>query len=149
MGGFSTVFEQVLRGGVPLYFTISAMNSAGAVTKITCELPTYDVTLPGGRVVPDFLSTSHPNILRASAVALDDSVIVEEQVSVGFGYEIYGYQLVDWTGFDSDKIIHDVDISIDDPLGTKSLEYFVPPRLGRLMSTSHPHDLLPVCNKLC
>nr|XP_006817933.1 PREDICTED: uncharacterized protein LOC100377080 [Saccoglossus kowalevskii] len=137
MGGFSTVFEQVLRGGVPLYYTISAKNSAGAVAKATCELPTYDVTLPGGRVVPDFLSTSHPNILKASAVALDDSIIMQREEAVGYGQDIFGDQVIIWNSFEMEKINHEVDIGLHDPLGTKSLEYFASPRLGRLRSTSH------------
>ncbi|XP_070572594.1 uncharacterized protein [Ptychodera flava] len=136
MGGASTIVSQTLRGGVPLYFTITAVNSASATSKATCGLPTYDVTLPGGRVTADFKSTSNPNVLKASSVALDDSVITQREEAVGFGQSIFGDQVFDWTEFDLDKNSHDVNVG-NDPLGTKSLEYFAAPRLGRLRSVSH------------
>ncbi|XP_077992165.1 uncharacterized protein LOC144446291 [Glandiceps talaboti] len=151
MGGFSTIVSQVLRGGVPFYFTVTAVNSAKVTTKATCEIPTYDVTLPGGRVTPDFRSTSHPSILKASAVALDDSVISQREEAVGFGLDVLGYQVSDWAEFDIDKNSHDIDVGLD-PLGTKSLEYFAGARLGRLKSVTHhtAHYLYPQnCAKDC
>ena len=65
---------------VPLYFSVSATNSMGLSATSTCHLPTYDMTLPVGRVTPDFRSTSHPGLLHGSALAFDDSVIVEKKV---------------------------------------------------------------------
>ncbi|XP_078575735.1 uncharacterized protein LOC144861639 [Branchiostoma floridae x Branchiostoma japonicum] len=79
LGGSTTRVEQVLRGGVPLYFTVTGTNSAKLTSLVTCELPTYDVTLPAGRVTPDFTSTSHPRILRSSAVALDDTALASQK----------------------------------------------------------------------
>ncbi|XP_070573688.1 uncharacterized protein [Ptychodera flava] len=136
MGGPSVIVAKILRGGVPLYFTVTAVNSAKASTKTVCQISTYDSTLPAGRVTPDFLSTSHPNILRASSLALDDSPILHRQEAIGFGESIFGDQVFPWTDFDLDKNAHEVEIG-DDPLGTKSLEYFAAPRLGRLRSVSH------------
>eukprot|EP00058_Branchiostoma_floridae_P003027 XP_002588515.1 hypothetical protein BRAFLDRAFT_79470 [Branchiostoma floridae] len=96
LGGPSNIIVRSMKGGVPLYFTVTAENSGGGDARVTCELPTYDVTLPGGRVTPDFLTTSHPNILRASAVAFDDSKIIQKLAAVGYGRKVYGDQVVTW-----------------------------------------------------
>ena len=48
----------------------------------SCELPTYDMTLPEGRITPDFRSTSHRELLQGSVLALDDSVIRTHQVTM-------------------------------------------------------------------
>eukprot|EP00058_Branchiostoma_floridae_P003025 XP_002588513.1 hypothetical protein BRAFLDRAFT_79466 [Branchiostoma floridae] len=90
LGGPSNVVFKKMKGGVPLYFTVTGTNSGGGNAKVTCELPTYDVTLPGGRVTPDFLTTSHPSILRASAVAHDDSVIRLKRVGHFHNFERLG-----------------------------------------------------------
>ena len=87
---------QPLRSGVPLYFTIRARNSGGGTATATCYLPTYDVTVPGGRVDAAFSSTSHPNILKASAVVHEDSDILARKASIGFGVGIWGDQVVPW-----------------------------------------------------
>ncbi|XP_078575698.1 uncharacterized protein LOC144861600 [Branchiostoma floridae x Branchiostoma japonicum] len=129
LGGFSTIVATMMRGGVPLYFTVTATNSAQQTSLATCELPTYDVTLPGGRVTPDFISTSHPGILRASAVALDDSVLINQKEAVGFGRKVYGDQVVPWKDINITKIHVEINIG-DDPHDTRNLEYFAAPRLG-------------------
>ena len=76
------------------------MNNGGGMSTATCSLPTFDVTLPTGRITPDFKSTSHPHILRASAVVYDDSVILMQKEGVGFGPEIWGDQIVPWHTID-------------------------------------------------
>ena len=86
---------------MPLYFTIRARNSAGGTATATCHLPTYDTTLPGGRVDAAFSSTSHPHILKASAVLHDDSVIMNRKASIGFGVGIWGDQIVSWEDIES------------------------------------------------
>ncbi|KAI8516766.1 hypothetical protein Bbelb_053470 [Branchiostoma belcheri] len=96
LGGPSNIIVRPMKGGVPLYFTVTAKNSGSGDAKVTCELPTYDVTLPGGRVTPDFLTTSHPSILRASAVAHDDSQIIHKLAAVGYGRKVYGDQIMAW-----------------------------------------------------
>ena len=65
-----------------MYFTVTARNNAGKTSQTTCYLPTYDVTIPLGRVTTAFTTTSHPNIVRASAIALDDSVLDSQRVSI-------------------------------------------------------------------
>ncbi|KAI8482779.1 hypothetical protein Bbelb_394410 [Branchiostoma belcheri] len=117
-----------MKGGVPLYFTVTGTNSGGGTAKITCELPTYDVTLPGGRVTPDFLSTSHPSILRASALAHDDSVILLKREGVGYGRKVYGDQVVQW---------HDVSTTVNTAVSAagSALQSFTGGRTGRVIST--------------
>ena len=51
----------------PFYFQVKAQNSMGLSSTTSCQLPTYDMTLPEGRVTPDFSSTSHPGLLQGSA----------------------------------------------------------------------------------
>ncbi|XP_066298079.1 uncharacterized protein [Branchiostoma lanceolatum] len=146
LGGFTTIVAQILRGGVPLYFTVTASNSAQQTSLATCELPTYDVTLPGGRVTPDFISTSHPNILRSSAVVLDDSALVNQKEAIGFGRKVYGDQVVPWKEINITKI--HVEISIGhDPHDTRNLEYFASPRLGRVLSKPHHVAHYPYAQK--
>jgi len=64
-----------------LYFRVKAQNSMGTSAVSLCELPTYDMTLPEGRITPDFRSTSHRELLQGSALALDDSVIRTQKVT--------------------------------------------------------------------
>ncbi|XP_078695733.1 uncharacterized protein LOC144924478 [Branchiostoma floridae x Branchiostoma belcheri] len=128
LGGPSNVVFKKMKGGVPLYFTVTGTNSGGGNAKVTCQLPTYDVTLPGGRVTPDFLSTSHPSILRASALAHDDSAILQKREGVGYGRKVYGDQVVHW---------HDVSTTVN-TAGSASgsaLRGFTGGRTGRVIST--------------
>ena len=89
--------------GVPLWITITARNNQGDPAFSRCKLPTYDVTLPGGRLDADFLSTSHPYKLAASAVTYDDSPMVEHLEGIGYGKDIYGDQVVAWHKVDFAK----------------------------------------------
>ena len=73
------IFQNIVSGH-KLWITVTAKNSQGSASTATCELPTYDMTLPAGRVTEGFSYSSHPNILQASVFALDDSQIVEERV---------------------------------------------------------------------
>ncbi|KAI8487517.1 hypothetical protein Bbelb_347510 [Branchiostoma belcheri] len=128
LGGPSNIIFKKMKGGVPLYFTVTGTNSGGGTSKITCELPTYDVTLPGGRVTPDFLSTSHPSILRASALAHDDSAILLKREGVGYGRKVYGDQVVQW---------HDVSTTVNTAVSAagSTLQSFTGGRTGRVIST--------------
>ncbi|VDI57617.1 Hypothetical predicted protein [Mytilus galloprovincialis] len=78
--------------GVPLYFTMYAQNDAGERSMATCDLNTYDVTLPGGRFTEDFLSTSNPAVMKASVVVYEDSDIELTQVGLGYGKDVWGDQ---------------------------------------------------------
>ena len=73
---------QTLVHSIPLYFSVKAQNSMGLSAVTSCELSTYDMTLPEGRITPDFRSTSHREVLQGSALALDDSVITTHQVTM-------------------------------------------------------------------
>ena len=82
--------------GVPIYFTLIAENNSGQRSEVFCYLPTYDVTLPGGRFQEEFLSTSNPNVLKAYVTVYEDSELQLVQVGVGYGKHIYGDQIVPW-----------------------------------------------------
>ena len=69
---------------IPLYFRVMAKNSMGSTSTISCELPTYDMTLPEGRITASFGSTSYPEALRGSTLALDDSVLAVQMVGCRF-----------------------------------------------------------------
>lgn len=86
--------------GKELYFTVWAENSAGARAQVSCKLPTYDTTLPSGRITPEFMTTSNPSVIRASAQVHDDSVITAAYLGVGFGKGQYSDQLVSWRSVD-------------------------------------------------
>ena len=47
-----------------MHFKVTAENSEGEQTSVTCSLPTYDITLPDGRFTSEFKSTSNGNILK-------------------------------------------------------------------------------------
>ncbi|XP_038050876.1 uncharacterized protein LOC119724026 [Patiria miniata] len=126
-GGPSAIISQTLLGGHPLYFTVYAMNNGGGTSTATCSLPTFDITLPTGRITPDFTSTSHPHILRASAVVYDDSIILMQQESVGFGPETWGDQIVPWNTINITERQHLV-------FSNNDFDYFTAAKEGRLVS---------------
>ena len=69
--------------------TVTAKDLSGLKAISTCILPTYDTTLPSGRLSPDFVTTSHPHILKASLVATDESELVEQKVMYYGNYYLY------------------------------------------------------------
>ena len=73
---------QKMHTGQRLYFKISARNNAGGVAHTTCEMSTYDMTLPTGRVKAGYSSSSDPNEMQASLILTDDSKITQTMVSV-------------------------------------------------------------------
>ena len=89
---------QILQpAGVPLYFSVNVANEAGESVRAVCSLPTYDMTIPGGRMTESFSSTSNPRVLKGTVTVYDDSTIESSRVGVGFGKDIYGEQIVRWT----------------------------------------------------
>jgi hypothetical protein len=86
--------------GVPLYFTVNVANEAGNSVRASCSLPTYDMTIPGGRMTEAFRSTSNAKVLMGTVTVYDDSVIQESNVAVGYGKDIYGEQIIRWTKSD-------------------------------------------------
>ena len=89
-------FQRLSATGVPLFFTMYAQNDAGERSMATCDLHTYDVTLPGGRFTEDFLSTSNPAVMKASVVVYEDSDIELTQVGLGYGKDVWGDQVIPW-----------------------------------------------------
>ena len=86
--------------GVPLHWTVTAKNTQGLERTIQCQIDTYDITLPHGRMEPNYIKTSHPNKLSSSLIVIDDSPLLKEQyVAVGVGEDYYGHSLVDWHQF--------------------------------------------------
>ncbi|KAI0212798.1 hypothetical protein LSAT2_002240, partial [Lamellibrachia satsuma] len=122
LGGASTVVVRRMVHSIRLYFRVKAKNSMGLSTMTSCELPTYDMTLPEGRITADFSSTSHPELLQGSALALDDSVIVTQKISAGYGKGSHGTHIVDWQSVESVKAV-----SVNtghDPNGLQNLQHF-------------------------
>ncbi|XP_060596420.1 uncharacterized protein LOC132750448 [Ruditapes philippinarum] len=100
LGGPSSVLATSVDeypSGSPLYFTVYAENSAGSRAKVACMLPTYDTTEPTARITPGFLSTSNPNVIKASILVHDDTELTKAFIGVGYGKGIYGDQLISWT----------------------------------------------------
>ncbi|VDI79784.1 Hypothetical predicted protein [Mytilus galloprovincialis] len=124
LGGPSTVIKENFTSkgtGVPIYFTLIAENNSGQRSEAFCSLPTYDVTVPGGRFQEEFLSTSNPEVLRAYVTVYEDSELQTVQVGAGYGKGIYGDQMVAW---DDVNLGHD-EINDDigkDPFNTKVLD---------------------------
>ncbi|XP_070573548.1 uncharacterized protein [Ptychodera flava] len=132
MGGQSVIVTQLLPDDIPLHFTVKATNSAEQSSMVTCLLPTYDVTLPEGRIVSEFYSTSRPDVIRFSAVAFDDSPIVNQKIGIGFGYGLFGDQIVPWSPVTS-KGTH----SESENSKTSPLDNFTKQRQGRLQLTPY------------
>ncbi|XP_078664148.1 uncharacterized protein LOC144907219 [Branchiostoma floridae x Branchiostoma belcheri] len=124
LGGPTTILKRDLTFGVPLYFTAKACNNAGLCSQATCRLPTYDNTVPGGRIDAAFLSTSNQYKLSAVAKLFDDSELNLQRESVGFGKGTWGDQIIPWSAFQLRK---NSATSRGDPLSS-----FTPEVLGRL-----------------
>ncbi|XP_019616821.1 PREDICTED: uncharacterized protein LOC109464310 [Branchiostoma belcheri] len=124
LGGPTTILKRDLTFGVPLYFTAEACNNAGLCSQATCRLPTYDNTVPGGRIDASFLSTSNQYKLSAVAKLFDDSELSLQRESVGFGKGTWGDQIIPWSAFQLRK---NSATSRGDPLSS-----FTPEVLGRL-----------------
>ena len=96
-GGSDVVVETPLAGpvfsstarlvsGKRLYFTIVAVNQQGLTALTSCELSTYDTTLPSGWIRPSYLLSSHPSYIGATLAVYDDSPLrdnQEEMLSIG------------------------------------------------------------------
>lgn len=112
---------QILKpAGVPLYFSVNVANEAGESVRAVCSLPTYDMTIPGGRMTESFSSTSNPRVLKGTVTVYDDSAIESSRVGVGFGKDIYGEQIVRWTEtkIEANNIDYNVGEYEDGNLGT-------------------------------
>ncbi|VDI54125.1 Hypothetical predicted protein [Mytilus galloprovincialis] len=143
LGGPSTVIKEPLisRGtGVPIYFTLIAENNSGQRSEAFCSLPTYDVTVPGGRFQEDFMSTSNPEVLRAYVTVYEDSELQTVQVGAGYGKGIFGDQMVPWDNVDLDHNQINNNLG-SDPFNKKVLDQlFTGATAGRLIGPKSALD---------
>ncbi|KAL5015119.1 hypothetical protein ScPMuIL_009389 [Solemya velum] len=129
LGGPSTIVKTVLKHtGVPLYLTVTGTNDAGGSATISCTLPSYDVTVPSGRFTTAFTLTSNPEVLRASVVVFEDSILAEARVGVGYSEGMFGDTIVPWYRVDLTERTTEVTSSTGN-----TLEYFTLGRGGRLI----------------
>ena len=63
-------------------------------------LETYDTTPPAGRVRAEFLSTSNPEVIKATVTVHDDTQIVLSNLGIGYSKGIYGDQMIKWIAKD-------------------------------------------------
>lgn len=63
-------------------------------------LQTYDTTPPTGRIRAEFLTTSNPEVVKATINVHDDTDIVRSNLGIGYSRGIYGDQMVRWTAKD-------------------------------------------------
>ncbi|XP_067658325.1 uncharacterized protein [Haliotis asinina] len=154
LGGPSLVITHELKPhGVPLYFTILGVNHGDLETPITCSIPTYDITPPGGRLTADFLTTSNPSELRASLVVYEDSVLNITNIGVGVGKGMYADEIVPFSNIDlrSGETKH-YDPSSDET-GEIALTHFNGVKSGRLIgpviSTTTGLQHAGLCARLC
>ncbi|XP_048258717.1 uncharacterized protein LOC124137708 isoform X1 [Haliotis rufescens] len=136
LGGPSSIITQRFSKnvyGVPVFFTVYGENSAGARSTVTCSIPTYDVTPPGGRLTSDFSSTSNPAELRGNLVVYEDSDLVKSSVGVGLGRGIYGDEVIAYNSVNlKDRTNAHYDPSSDN-FGHEALKHFTGRKDGRLI----------------
>ncbi|XP_061188852.1 uncharacterized protein LOC133197029 [Saccostrea echinata] len=149
MGGFSVlVATNDLPNGVPLYWTVKAVNSQGTDARVYCMLSTYDNTLPDGRVDPSYLFSAHPNVLTATITVFDDSDLKQiHSHALGYSSGKYGSEVVPWKDLTLGSTTLRTGI-------TSNLKHFSVPNNGKLTSipfsvnTSHtPEDCATQCIK--
>ncbi|KAK6192291.1 hypothetical protein SNE40_003784 [Patella caerulea] len=135
LGGQSSIITTILKeDGVPIYFTVVGKNSEGASSTVTCSIPTYDVTLPGGRLEVDFITSSNPGVLKASVVVYEDSELVYTALGVGYGRGIYGDEIVRWTPINMKYQEAQIYNPASDPHGHVAGSLFAASRRGRLIA---------------
>ncbi|XP_076076023.1 uncharacterized protein LOC143046845 [Mytilus galloprovincialis] len=143
LGGPSTIIREPLKSegtGVPIYFTLIAENNSGQRSEAFCSLPTYDVTLPGGRFQEEFLSTSNPEVLRAYVTVYEDSELETVQLGAGYGKGIFGDQMVLWDDVNLDHNQINDNLG-EDPFNKKVLEQmFTGSMSGRLVGPKSAPD---------
>ncbi|XP_069118473.1 uncharacterized protein [Argopecten irradians] len=86
-----------LPNSVPLYWTVKARNSEGLEVFTTCQLSTYDNSIPDGRVDASFAFSSHPSVISGSVTVFDDSPLkTPHYKAVGFSSGGHGNEVIDW-----------------------------------------------------
>ncbi|XP_046562951.1 uncharacterized protein LOC124271844 [Haliotis rubra] len=136
LGGPSAIITQRFPSnghGVPVFFTVYGENSAGARTAVTCSIPTYDVTPPGGRLTAEFSSTSNPAELMGNVVVYEDSDLIKSSLGVGLGRGIYADETIAYNSVnlkDRNKAHYD---PASDYFGHEGLKHFTGLKDGRLI----------------
>ncbi|XP_069134676.1 uncharacterized protein [Argopecten irradians] len=147
MGGASLLVPtNDLPSGIPLYFTVKARNTQGLEAFSYCMLPTYDTTIPDGRVDPSYKFSSHPNKISGTVVTFDDSTLVpSHEKALGFSSGQYGSEFLSWNSLDIDKT------TVRDGVNDE-LKHFGVPRDGKLTApnfkTAKARSAVD-CAKLC
>lgn len=143
MGGTTLLAPMQLPNGIPLHWTVKAANEQGDEVKIQCSLPTYDNTLPDGRIVPAYEYTSNPTKLAGTLITLDDSVLSTDEnfAALGLGEGAEGNQFADWHDIDLQSVALNNEASGE-------LKHFANPRRGRLMSESF-HKTTAITEEEC
>ena len=128
MRGTTLTVLDKLPCGRPLYFLVRAVNSQGLATVANCSLPTYDCSLPDGRVDMAARCTSHRRKLSATVIVYEDSELKEGDglaYSVGYSPGSQGHEVVGWSPLVLESARSRADVA-------GLLRHFTPPRLGRL-----------------
>lgn len=127
MGGFSVfVATNDLPNGIPLYWTVKAVNSQGSDARVYCMLHTYDNTLPDGRVDPSYKYSSHPNVLLGTITVFDDSLLKHTHMqAVGISSGMYGSEIISWKNLTLGITSHRAGVF-------NALKHFSIPKDGRL-----------------
>ncbi|XP_033747032.1 uncharacterized protein LOC117332256 [Pecten maximus] len=147
MGGASLLVPtNDLPSGLPLYWTVKARNTQGLEAFSYCMLPTYDTSVPDGRIDPSYSFSSHPNKISGTVVVFDDSTLEpSHEKAVGFSSGQFGSEFVPWDSLDIDKT------TIRDGVNDE-LKYFSVPRDGKLTAqnfkTAKTRSAVE-CAKLC
>ncbi|KAK3788402.1 hypothetical protein RRG08_044436, partial [Elysia crispata] len=135
MGGPQIVItERLSPSGVPMYFKVSAENSEGEQSSVTCSIPNYDITLPDGRFTSEFKSTSNGNILKASVVLYENSQLTSARLAVGLGRNIYSDGVKPYVDVNFTQITAPPYDASSDRDGEVALtDHFAGQRIGRLV----------------
>ncbi|KAI6655616.1 hypothetical protein LOD99_2114 [Oopsacas minuta] len=101
MNGNTVLIARQLLSSIPLYWTAKASNSQGVSAASECSLPTYDTTLPIGRVdFMEYIYSSHPSILIGETTIIDDTNLKRHLQAIGYGLGPFGDQTVGFISFD-------------------------------------------------
>lgn len=73
-----------------MFFIVIVVNEVGNSVCVICFFFIYDMIIFGGRMIELFRFISNFCIFKGIVIVYDDFVIVESNVVVGFGKDLYG-----------------------------------------------------------
>lgn len=73
-----------------MFFIVIVVNEVGNSVRVICFFFIYDMIIFGGRMIELFRFISNFRVLKGIVIVYDDFVIVESNVVVGFGKDLYG-----------------------------------------------------------